>query len=560
MQDTGWPPVFTLDQERILTLLTGDRFYSNPSAALREAVLNAVDATQRRRVNEPELEPSIQVRFAREELTVSIQDNGIGMGQEAVTSLFAKVGASAASGELATRAVGEFGIGVVSYFMAGDSFTLQTFDGTASPIGLGFHRTMLAGETAVELSASRNEQGTTVVLQVKDGTIFDTLLSQFPHWFRNVAGLVGSLEPDGTPVAQGAEALGQGPAVGVTAPDWVERATLRPVSSLPGWERMTGISTVAVLYRGVFVQEFSAEGIWGIEGSIDVDPKHFRPRLNREGFVMGQFQAEVEAFLRDAHPAVLLSMAERLKSAIEDGNLSSWDAKRWANLWLSVPREPRYAEAFEVWDAVFRALPAFERATPRGWEPASFEDLLALGDKIYVAPQKRQRTNEIVEAAVKFLRNTGQPMIRGIERDAGWMKPVPRPFATTADLIAGVFSTELPELVAVASKAEDILDRIENLAPLFTGPPRVDIVRLGPDSIPALRLRHRLLINADHPAGNAIASEVLDSNSGPLELIGITARHAYEQLTQVAAVVREAPERHEVLGPVRRQYVRSLLS
>ena len=34
-EDT-WPPEFSLDQEKILNLLTGDRFYSNPSAALRK--------------------------------------------------------------------------------------------------------------------------------------------------------------------------------------------------------------------------------------------------------------------------------------------------------------------------------------------------------------------------------------------------------------------------------------------------------------------------------------------------------------------------------------------
>ena len=34
MSNKTWPPEFSLDQEKILGLLTGDRFYSNPSAAL----------------------------------------------------------------------------------------------------------------------------------------------------------------------------------------------------------------------------------------------------------------------------------------------------------------------------------------------------------------------------------------------------------------------------------------------------------------------------------------------------------------------------------------------
>lgn len=123
MPDEPWPPLFTLDQERILNLLTGDRFYSNPSAALREAVLNAVDAVQRRRTNA--FEPDITVTFNIDDLTIAVADNGIGMNRADVNSLFTKVGASAATAEAKKKSVGEFGIGVISYFMAGDAFDLQ---------------------------------------------------------------------------------------------------------------------------------------------------------------------------------------------------------------------------------------------------------------------------------------------------------------------------------------------------------------------------------------------------------------------------------------------------
>lgn len=79
MSDEKWPPSFTLDQERILNLLTGDRFYSNPSAALREAVLNAIDAVHRRQKTVVDLTPHITVTFNRDDLTVIVGDNGIGM-------------------------------------------------------------------------------------------------------------------------------------------------------------------------------------------------------------------------------------------------------------------------------------------------------------------------------------------------------------------------------------------------------------------------------------------------------------------------------------------------
>ena len=99
MPNETWPPEFSLDQEKILNLLTGDRFYSNPSAALREAVLNAIDAVHRHQKVASDVVPEIQVIFSRDVLTLTVVDNGIGMCQTDVSALFTKIGASAATNE-----------------------------------------------------------------------------------------------------------------------------------------------------------------------------------------------------------------------------------------------------------------------------------------------------------------------------------------------------------------------------------------------------------------------------------------------------------------------------
>jgi hypothetical protein len=318
---------------------------------------------------------------------------------------------------------------------------------------------------------------------------------------------------------------------------------------------MTGISIVAVLYRGVFVQEFNVKGIWGIDGSIDVDPKHFKPRLNREGFVEGQFQTEVEGFLRACHPKILEAMASRLAKAVEMGVLDKWTEKRWASLWLSVPRDAPYAAAVSAWDAVFRSIPAFELAVGNKWEAVPLKRLATLTGEVFVAPLADENSNDVVVAAVRFLRNTGRAVIRGIRRDKSWMRFASVTYGTTADLISAVFASELPPLVPIAPKAEQILSGITRAAPLFTGPPPVDLVQLGKDSPPALRLKDRLVINTDNPAGAAIVKDALLENSGPASLIAIAARHAYEQLTQVAAVVREITVEPEILSPIRRRFI-----
>jgi hypothetical protein len=557
LEDT-WPPSFTLDQERILNLLTGDRFYSNPSAALREAVLNAIDAVQRRRGVVRAHPPEITMTFNRDNLTLTVTDNGVGMSRVDIIMLFTKVGASAATAEAKKESVGEFGIGVISYFMAADTFTLQTNDGENRPIGLSFSKEMLAGAGAAELSPTQESQGSTVTIQIRDPDTFDLLLDSFPHWCRDVEGLSARVLPDNRSLGQGGSHRADN-TVEVEQPQWVERAHLAPVADPTGWDAMTGVSTVAVLYRGVFVQEFEVKKAWGIEGSIDVDPKHFKPRLNREGFVEGQFQEEVESFLQECHPTILVAMASRLAAAVEEGALDKWTEKRWASLWLSVPRDGPYTSAVEAWDAVFRSLPAFERAVGNKWEGISLDQLKIIGGEIFLAPLAEEKSNDVVRAALHFLRTTGHTVIRGIRKDGSWMRFAPSTFGTTADLISTVFANELPPLTPITPRAEQILAEITRIAPLYTGPPPVDLVRIGKDSPPVLRLSSRLIINTDHPAGEAIAKDALRENDGPMSLITITARHAYQQLTEVAAAVREIAAEPEVLSPIRRRYIRSHL-
>ena len=240
----------------------------------------------------------------------------------------------------------------------------------------------------------------------------------------------GRVLPDNKSVDQGGSHR-PGHAVEVSQPEWVERSHLSPIADPTAWEAMTGISTVAVLYRGVFVQEFQVKGAWGIDGSIDVDPKHFKPRLNREAFVLGQFQDDVEAFLRQCHPAILEAMVRPLSEAVARGALDKWTEKRWASLWLSVPRGAPYAAAVSAWDAVFRAIPAFELAAGNKWQAIPLDQVTAFVEEVFVAPLAEEQTNDVVRAALHFLRNTGRPVIRGIRKDNSWLKFAPAAYGTT---------------------------------------------------------------------------------------------------------------------------------
>jgi HSP90 family molecular chaperone len=76
MSGSDWPPRLTVEIEPVLRLFTGESFYASADAALREAVLNSIDAIGRRRETEPDLKQKIEVTFDRSTTRITISDNG----------------------------------------------------------------------------------------------------------------------------------------------------------------------------------------------------------------------------------------------------------------------------------------------------------------------------------------------------------------------------------------------------------------------------------------------------------------------------------------------------
>ena len=202
MVENNWPPRLTINEEAILKLFTGETFYSSFDAAIREAVLNAIDAIGRRQDTEPNISPDIQVIFDRQSMTVTVMDNGDGMGNEQIGFLFAKIGESASrslnSAQVGHyKAIGEFGIGILSYFLVCERFQLHSKKKDDESVGLEFSRAMLDAKTpASVVDSRRNEQGTELILSIEKEEYFDLLLKKYPHWVREVSGLSARLFPE----------------------------------------------------------------------------------------------------------------------------------------------------------------------------------------------------------------------------------------------------------------------------------------------------------------------------------------------------------------------------
>jgi len=559
----AYPPKFTLDTARVLNLFTGDRFYSSADAAIREAVLNAIDACGRRGESEPTCEPQIQVSFDEDALTVMVSDNGDGMGKGELAELFSKVGASASN--LAAKnaaeqykAVGEFGIGVISYYLVCDKYRVHTKKGNDDPLGLEFTRTMLDGETAAtDIPPERTTQGTTLILFVKTLDLLRSLIAKFPHWIRNVHGLSATIMPSGLPLRQGG--LGREiRTVQVELPTWAERANIGPPYLFDAWDHFDGSAHVDVLYRGVFVDHLDVPRLWATEGSIDVNPKDFKPKLNREGFVGDTLRGEVTQFLQAMHPNILVHALDCMREVLDTPNAKEWTLRRWVTLWLAIPRDTSYANAAKAWDEEFRNREAFLLLETDGERGVSVADLELMKDSvIYIAPTNLEQQTDWVKQAVRILRARGLRVVQGILRDDGYLH-LANLLGPSTDPLLQHFRGILPRLERVEKIAEHLV-RADSVAELFEANPRVRLVPLGGKGAPLVRVGNEIWINVESSPGKEIVREVCDRNDGYFGFLAACLMHAPGAFADLANILRDAVGVSLKLGLVRRQFLRGLV-
>ena len=405
-----WPPSLTIETESVLKLFTGESFYSSADAAIREVVLNSIDAIGRRKDAEPDIEAQIEIEFDRENQTITISDNGEGMNRDDLANLFSKVGASAsrfAKGTQQYRAVGEFGIGALSYFLVCDRYEIQTSKNGSDPVGLIFSKAMLDGETpAEECEAKKSSIGTTVTLFVVLPNVFEMTVDGFPHWMRNVDGLSAQISPAGGQLVQGGLTRQVSSVALIDPPEWIESSDVGPPEELNVWDSYDGKGRVDVLYRGVFVERLELDQLWGLEGAIHVDPKHFRPKLDREGFVGDALKGEITPLLQTAHPLILSKAVECIHELLRSRD--DWSLNKAITLWLAVPRGDSYAETARLWDAEFRNRRAFRMLGQSSDREVSILEIIELhADEIYLAPDKIDQSNPVIGQAIRALRARG---------------------------------------------------------------------------------------------------------------------------------------------------------
>ena len=182
---------FQTEVKQLLNLMIHS-LYSNKEIFLRELVSNASDAIDKLRfasVKQPELntgdELYVQVSFNKDEKTITITDNGIGMTYDEVienVGTIAKSGTKSFLEKLSgddkkdANLIGQFGVGFYSAFIIADKVTLET-----RKAGLDKNLAVKwisdgTGEYTIE-DIEKEGVGTIITLHLKDGN--DDLLSDW---------------------------------------------------------------------------------------------------------------------------------------------------------------------------------------------------------------------------------------------------------------------------------------------------------------------------------------------------------------------------------------------
>jgi molecular chaperone HtpG len=131
---------FSIDQSRILDLLTGHTLYNNSLVVLRELVQNSLDAVRLfarmaetgEDIREAAYEGNVSISWESQSRLLEIRDNGTGMSQDVIVKHLLKVGSSRYQGDSFKKQfpdfapISRFGIGVLTAFMVADSVDIMT--------------------------------------------------------------------------------------------------------------------------------------------------------------------------------------------------------------------------------------------------------------------------------------------------------------------------------------------------------------------------------------------------------------------------------------------------
>lgn len=207
---------FTLDQGRILDLLTGHTLYNQTDVVLRELVQNSIDAIRLQQTIDAEsgknvFEGEIIISWDSNNRILAVQDNGTGMTQSEIERNLLRVGASRYQDPAFKErfpkfsAISRFGIGILSTFMIADQVEIVTChpeEEEARSLALrsvhGRYLVRLLDKTQSDFGQRLVPHGTMVRLSLRASATLEDIIQTCRKWVVFPGCRVVVVAPDGS--------------------------------------------------------------------------------------------------------------------------------------------------------------------------------------------------------------------------------------------------------------------------------------------------------------------------------------------------------------------------
>lgn len=127
---------FSFNVQNVVNTFIGEDLYENDLTSIREALQNSIDSCRYRKGFLKDLyKPEITIAIT--DTTIQIRDNGIGMDEFIIENFFGKLGSSFyQQGDVKKdfEAIGQFGVGVFSYFLLSEFIDIETKSEKSDPL------------------------------------------------------------------------------------------------------------------------------------------------------------------------------------------------------------------------------------------------------------------------------------------------------------------------------------------------------------------------------------------------------------------------------------------
>lgn len=159
---------FSFDVQNVVTAFIGEDLYKDNLTSLREAVQNSIDSCRyKSKVLKEVYIPNIKISLTDEYLR--IEDNGAGMDEFIIENFFGRLASSFyEQDKIKTQfeAIGQFGVGVFSYFLLSEFIDIETKTIKSSALKFRFDKDPKSYFHFYD-KTERNTPGTTITMHLK---------------------------------------------------------------------------------------------------------------------------------------------------------------------------------------------------------------------------------------------------------------------------------------------------------------------------------------------------------------------------------------------------------